>query len=43
MRQFQTRLPKGKVVRDRYVIEDLLGQGGFVLFVLLGGGISATA
>jgi serine/threonine protein kinase len=29
MRDFQNRLPKGKVVRDRYVIEDLLGQGGF--------------
>jgi serine/threonine protein kinase len=29
MRQFQTRLPKGKIVRDRYIIEDLLGQGGF--------------
>lgn len=22
-------LPRGKIVRDRYIIEDLLGQGGF--------------
>src|ERR1700733_12747152 len=29
MREFQNRFPKGKVVRDRYIIEDLLGQGGF--------------
>ena len=29
MRDLQTKFPKGKVVRDRYEIEELLGTGGF--------------
>ncbi len=29
MRELQTKFPRGKVVRDRYVVEELLGQGGF--------------
>lgn len=29
MRELQTRIPRNKVIRDRYVIEELLGQGGF--------------
>ncbi len=29
MQEVQTTLPIGSVVRDRYVIESLLGQGGF--------------
>ena len=29
MRELQTKFPRGKVVRDRYIVEELLGQGGF--------------
>ncbi|QBD82185.1 serine/threonine protein kinase [Ktedonosporobacter rubrisoli] len=29
MREVQTKLPKGRVVRNRYLVEDLLGKGGF--------------
>lgn len=29
MRDVQTKFPKGKIVRDRYIVEDLLGKGGF--------------
>ena len=29
MRDVQTKFPKGKVVRDRYIVEELLGKGGF--------------
>jgi len=29
MRELQTKFPKGKVVRQRYIVEELLGTGGF--------------
>ncbi|MBV9231138.1 MAG: serine/threonine protein kinase, partial [Chloroflexi bacterium] len=29
MRDVQTKFPRGKVVRDRYIVEELLGKGGF--------------
>ncbi len=29
MRVIQTKFPRGKLVRERYIVEDLLGQGGF--------------
>lgn len=29
MQVLQTKFPRGKVVRDRYIVEELLGQGGF--------------
>src|SRR4051794_22487723 len=29
MREVRTRFPRGKVVRERYAVEELLGQGGF--------------
>lgn len=29
MRELQTKIPRNRVIRDRYVIEELLGQGGF--------------
>jgi serine/threonine protein kinase len=29
MQELQTKFPRGKLVRDRYVVEELLGQGGF--------------
>jgi serine/threonine protein kinase len=29
MREVRTRFPRGKVVRERYSVEELLGQGGF--------------
>ena len=29
MQALQTKFPRGKVVRDRYIVEELLGQGGF--------------
>jgi eukaryotic-like serine/threonine-protein kinase len=29
MRELQTKIPRNKIIRDRYVIEELLGQGGF--------------
>src|SRR5690349_17945488 len=29
MRDVRTKFPNGKVVRDRYVVEELLGKGGF--------------
>lgn len=29
MRDVQTRFPKGKVIRSRYLVEELLGKGGF--------------
>ncbi len=29
MQELQTKIPRSKAIRDRYIIEDLLGQGGF--------------
>ncbi len=29
LQELQTTLPAGSILRDRYVVEDLLGQGGF--------------
>src|SRR5689334_13313795 len=29
MREVRAQFPRGKVVRDRYIVEGLLGQGGF--------------
>ncbi len=29
MRDVKTKFPRGKVVRERYLVEELLGQGGF--------------
>ncbi|MDQ2717836.1 MAG: serine/threonine protein kinase, partial [Chloroflexota bacterium] len=29
MQQLQTTLPSGAILQDRYIVEDLLGQGGF--------------
>ena len=29
MQELKTRIPRSKAIRDRYVIEDMLGQGGF--------------